>query len=153
VIAVDVSAGKLDEARRLGASHTLDGRDPNVTTAIMDLTGGRGVCAAFDFVGSDSTLDLALRTTRSLGKVSQIGLAGGTARLKPLESTRFEVLFETTLWGTIKELHEVVALAESGRLTSIAIETVPLERINDVVARLKQGAIQGRAVITPQKHG
>jgi hypothetical protein len=49
--------------------------------------------------------------------VSQIGLAGGAARMKVLESSRFEVQFEATLWGTVKELREVIALAESGRLT------------------------------------
>ena len=87
--------------------------------------------------------------TRALGKVSQIGLAGGTARFKVLENSRFEVQFEATLWGTIKELREVIALAESGALSSIPIERVPLERINDVYERLKRGEVQGRAVITP----
>jgi D-arabinose 1-dehydrogenase-like Zn-dependent alcohol dehydrogenase len=81
--------------------------------------------------------------------VSQIGLAGGAAHLKLLENTRFEVQFEATLWGTIKELREVIALAESGQLTSIPIETAPLERITDVYARLKRGEIRGRAVIQP----
>jgi hypothetical protein len=61
-------------------------------------------------VGTNETLALAIGATRSLGKVAQIGLAGGTARMKVLEQTRFEVLFE---------------------------------------ARLKDGSIRGRAVITP----
>lgn len=110
---------------------------------------GRGVNATFDFVGSDATLALSVASTRSLGKVSQIGLAGGAARMKVLENTRFEVQFEATLWGTIKELREVIALAETGHLTSIPIELAPFERINDVYARLKRGEIQGRAVIRP----
>ena len=151
IIAVDLNDAKLAEAVRLGAAHTLNGRDPQVAAAVLDLTRGRGVCAAFDFVGSDSTLALALQTTRALGKVSQVGLAGGTARLKVLENTRFEVLFEATLWGTIKELREVVALAESGRLSRIPVETSPLSRINEVYTRLKQGLIAGRAVITPDR--
>jgi propanol-preferring alcohol dehydrogenase len=69
--------------------------------------------------------------------------------MKVLENTRFEVLFEATLWGTVKELREVVALAETGQLSLISSELAPLERINDVYARLKRGQIQGRAVITP----
>lgn len=44
---------------------------------------------------------LRCAATRSLGKVSQIGLAGSAARMKVLENTRFEVQFEATLWGTI----------------------------------------------------
>ncbi len=34
--------------------------------------------------------------------------------MKVLDNTRFEVRFEATLWGTIKELREVITLAESG---------------------------------------
>ena len=133
----------------MGAAQVVDGRGRDVAAEIRELTNGRGVSAAFDFVGTDTTLDLAVRSTRSLGKVSQIGLAGGSARLKPLENSRFEVQFEATLWGTIKELREVIALAESGRLTTIPVEVVPLDQINDVYRRLKAGDIVGRAVIAP----
>jgi propanol-preferring alcohol dehydrogenase len=149
IIAVDVSDEKLRLARELGAVYALDGRDPKLAGQIRDLTHGRGVAAAFDFVGSEPSLSLAVGATRSLGKVSQIGLAGGAARMKVLDNTRFEVLFEATLWGTIKELREVIALAESGQLTSIPIETAPLDRINEVYARLKRGEVPGRAVIQP----
>lgn len=149
VIAVDVSATKRRLATELGAAHTLDGAGAHLADAIRDLTHGHGVSAAFDFVGTDATLALAIGATRSLGKVTQIGLAGGAARLKVLENARFEVQFETTLWGTVKELREVIALAERGQLTPIGIERVPLARINDVYGRLKRGEIDGRAVITP----
>lgn len=148
IIAVDISERKRRLATELGAAHALDGKDPRLAEAIDDLTGG-GVCAAFDYVGSDETLAVALGATRSLGKVSQVGLAGGTARMKVLENTRFEVLFEATLWGTLKELREVVALVESGRLEPIATEFAPLEEINDVYERVKRGEIEGRLVVTP----
>jgi propanol-preferring alcohol dehydrogenase len=149
VIAVDVAESKLRLARELGAAHALNATDPQLPAQIRDLTRGQGVAAAFDFVGNEATLSLAVGATRSLGKVSQVGLAGGAARRKVLDNTRFEVLFEATLWGTIKELREVIALAESGQLTSIPIEVAPLERINDVYTRLKRGQVKGRAVIEP----
>jgi propanol-preferring alcohol dehydrogenase len=149
VIVVDLSEQKLHLARQMGAAHTFNGKDPDLAGKIRDLTNGHGVSSAFDFVGTDATLDLAIRSTRSLGKVSQIGLAGGAARLKALENSRFEVLFEATLWGSVKELREVIALAESGRLTTISVEVTPLKQINDVYRRLKAGDIHGRAVIAP----
>ena len=149
VIVVDVADDRLRIAGELGATHALSARDPQVAEQIRGITDGHGVAAAFDFVGSESTLGLAVASTRSLGKVTQVGLAGGTARMKVLENTRFEVLFEATLWGTVKELREVIALAESGRLTPLPIEMQPLERINEVYARLKRGEVRGRAVIQP----
>jgi propanol-preferring alcohol dehydrogenase len=149
VIVVDVQEEKLRIARELGAEHVFTAADAELLAKIRAVTAGRGVNAAFDFVGSDVTLALAVAATRSLGKVSQIGLAGGATRMKVLENTRFEVQFEATLWGTIKELREVIALVESGAITPIPIERAPLEQINDVYARLKRGEVRGRAVITP----
>jgi propanol-preferring alcohol dehydrogenase len=149
VIAVDVSDQKLALARGLGAEVVLNGRDPQLAACLKELTHGHGVAAAFDFVGSDATLALAIGATRALGKVTQVGLAGGSARLKVLESSAFEVTFEATLWGTIKELREVLALAESGRLSPIALDFEPLDGINDVYARVKRGEVAGRAVIRP----
>jgi propanol-preferring alcohol dehydrogenase len=149
LIVIDVSEQKLQLARQMGAAHAFNGKDADVAAIIRDVTKGHGVCAAFDFVGTDTTLDLAVRSTRSLGKVSHIGLAGGALRMKPLDTSRFEVLVEATLWGSIKELREVIALAESGRLTMIPIEVAPLQKINDVYGRLKRGDLEGRAVIAP----
>jgi len=148
IIAVDLAEDKRRLARVCGADHVLDGADSEVARQVTELSRG-GVAAAFDFVGADTTLALALAATRTGGKVTQIGLAGGTARLRALENVRFEVQFETTLWGTIKELREVVSLAESGRLTPVELEFAPLAAINEVYARLKGGAVSGRVVITP----
>lgn len=149
IIVVEVSPQKRQLARQMGAAQVIDGADARAAAHIREVTNGHGVSAAFDFVGTDATLDLAVRSTRSLGKVSHIGLAGGSLRLKPLDTSRFEVLVEATLWGSIKELREVIALAESGRLTTIPIEVAPLHEINEVYRRLKRGDIAGRAVIAP----
>jgi alcohol dehydrogenase, propanol-preferring len=115
------------------------------------LTHGHGVTAAFDSVGFDATLSLAIGATRALGKVTQVGLAGGAARLKVLDNSAFEVTFEATLWGTIKELREVPALAESGRLSPIPLQFEPLDRVNEVYARVKKGEVNGRVVIVKQR--
>lgn len=149
VIAVDKSEAKLKAARAYGAAHALQADDPRLVERIMELTRGAGVAGAFDFVGADATLDTAIACTASDGKVSQIGLGGGTARLKLFGTMRFEVAYEFTLWGSIKELREVIALAESGRLQLNEAEHVPLDRINDVVSRLRRGDVRGRVIITP----
>src|SRR5262249_50538399 len=149
IVAVDVSPDKLRQARALGADVALDASEPGMAARIRELTHGRGVAAAVDFVGSDAALPLAIASTPALRTITQVGLAGGTARLKVLENSAFEVQFETTLWGTIKELREVLALAESGRLSPIPLEFQPLDRINDVYARVKHGQVAGRAVIRP----
>lgn len=149
VIVVDINEEKLKMAREEGAAHALNGRDPRLVEKVLELTGGKGVCAAFDFVGSDQTLQAAIAATRAMGKVTQIGLAGGTAALKVLANSRFEVSFEATLWGSLKELREVVALAESGRLSLEETEFTPLDRIDEACQRLRRGGVRGRVVVTP----
>ena len=148
IIAVDISEAKLQIARSYGADRTLLATEDEPSREIREFTQG-GVGAAFDFVGSEQSLALALSATRAGGKVTQLGLAGGTARMRVLETNPWEVQFETTIWGTIKELREVIALAENGRLSLIDTEVVPLERINEAHDRLKAGAVNGRLVITP----
>lgn len=148
VVVVDTSEEKLRLATAMGASAALSARDPELVAKILAHTGG-GPTASFDFVGSDATLALAIGVTRTLGKVSQVGLAGGTAQLQVLRNSRFEVAFEATLWGTLQELREVIALAEDGRLSLIETETAPLDQINDVYRRVKAGDVRGRIVIAP----
>jgi propanol-preferring alcohol dehydrogenase len=148
IIAVDLSGEKLETAAEYGATHLINAADPELLQKIQALSRG-GVSATFDFVGSDATLAASFASTRSGGKVTQIGLAGGTAKMKVLDNVRFEVAFEATLWGNIRELREVVALAESGLLALGEVEFAPLAQINEVYARLKRGEIRGRAVITP----
>ena len=63
IVVVDVSEQKLQLAREMGATHTLNGKEPDIVERIRDLTHGHGVSAAFDFVGTDGTLDLAIRST------------------------------------------------------------------------------------------
>lgn len=150
IVAVDVSAEKRARARALGAWEVIDGTDPAAAAEqLRALTGGKGVCAALDFVGTDATLALAVGAVRPGGRVLHIGLAGGTARLKPLATSRFEVAYEASLWGTLKELRELIALVQGGRLKPGPVELMPLERINEVHQRVKRGEVEGRVVLVP----
>jgi len=148
IIAADLADDKLATARELGAHHTVNTRGEGALEQIRTIAGG-GVAAAFDFVGADPTLALAFGATRRLGTVVQLGLAGGTANLAALQSWQPEVTFWVSFWGNIKELREVMDLADDGRLTSIPLEFEPLERVNEVYHRLEQGQVKGRAVLTP----
>jgi propanol-preferring alcohol dehydrogenase len=148
VIAADVADDKLATARAIGAHHVLNSREKDAVERILALSHG-GVAATFDFVGIDSTLALAFGATRKRGRVVQVGLGGGTAKLQVMTGWKPEVNYSYSWWGNIKELREVVALAEDGRLTSIDLEFEPLERINDAYEKVKGGKAKGRIVITP----
>jgi propanol-preferring alcohol dehydrogenase len=148
VIAADIADSRLETARKVGAHHVVDSRKEGALERILEISRS-GVAAAFDFVGADATLALAFGATRKRGRVVQVGLAGGAAKLKALESWRPEVHFSYSWWGNIKELREVLAMADDGRLTPIPLEFEPLDHINHVYERVKGGRVEGRAVLTP----
>src|SRR5688572_6683406 len=55
IIAVDIDAKKLDAARRMGATHTVDSSASDPVAAIQELTGGHGADVVIDAVGRPDT--------------------------------------------------------------------------------------------------
>ena len=51
--------------------------------------------------------------------------------------------------GNFRELREVIALVECGRLTPMPLEFWPLDQSNEVYDGLKRGKAAGRAVLMP----
>jgi propanol-preferring alcohol dehydrogenase len=145
VLALDVREASRTLALRLGAHTALDSREAGADEVREEL--GGGATLVLDFVGSDQTLALAARSLDIAGHVALVGLGGGTF------STRFgEVPLEWSLrrptWGTLPELHEVVALARSGSI-EIAVEQLALEDAPEGYRRLHDGDVEGRAVVVP----
>jgi len=73
LIACDLSTEKLELAKALGATHTVDAADGNAVEQIRDLTRG-GVHYALEMAGSVKALELAYRITRRGGVTVTAGL-------------------------------------------------------------------------------
>jgi alcohol dehydrogenase, propanol-preferring len=146
VVAVDVSTEKLAAAKALGADATVVS-DDRAADHVRELTHGAGAELVLDIVGSDSTLQLAVAVARRLGHLAVVGIAGGSLPFSYL-GVPTELSVASTFYGSIPELLEVIVLAQAGRLTA-QTESFALEQAPEVYERLRQGTIQGRAVITP----
>jgi threonine dehydrogenase-like Zn-dependent dehydrogenase len=77
IVGVDSNPVRLDIARRLGASVTLDIRDGDPVPAIKDLTNGQGVDVAIEALGRQETFENALRALRPGGILSSLGVYSG----------------------------------------------------------------------------
>ncbi|PGT74564.1 zinc-binding dehydrogenase, partial [Priestia megaterium] len=86
---------------------------PDQAAAIRELTGGKGVDAAFDFVGATPTIATAKASMAIGGRLTVVGIAGGTVEWN-FFSTPYESTITNTYWGTIEDLHEVVAMYRAG---------------------------------------
>lgn len=151
VIAVDIRAPKLADARGLGA-RTVDASAVDPVAAIRDLTRGRGVDVALELVGLPRTMRQALQSLAPMGRAVIVGLGG-----RPLEIDPYRELLgrEAELIGsndhTLGEVREVVSLARIGALNLSAAVTrrVPLDAtaINGVLDELERFEVVGRAVV------
>lgn len=147
VIAVDQHEGALSLARRVGADRCVTA-GATAAAEIMDLTGGVGAEVVLDLVGVDATLALAAATTRPLGQLTIVGIGGGTLPLG-FFSIGYEVSVATTYWGTLPELHEVIALAAAGKVHATTT-TFSLDAASTAYDAMREGRLEGRAVIVPR---
>ena len=74
IIAIDGVNERLQIARQLGADVTLNFREVDVVEEILKLTGGRGVDAAIEALGLQSTFESALRVLKPGGTLSSLGV-------------------------------------------------------------------------------
>jgi propanol-preferring alcohol dehydrogenase len=148
VIAVDIDDQKLTLAQELGADQVVRSGD-EAPAQIRDLTHGLGATVVLDFVGTGTTMKLAARVACPDGEVAVVGLAGGTLPFRP-GTLPFDCAITVPYWGSAVELIEVLALAREGKIRS-RIRQFPLSQAADAYALLREGRIDGRAVITPQE--
>ena len=148
VIAADIDEGKLALARELGADQTVRAGQ-EAPAQIRELTHGLGATLVLDFVGNEATMKLAASVARPAGDVAVVGLAGGTLPFRA-GMLPFDCSITIPYWGSTVELMEVLALAQAGAIAS-RVHRFPLSQAPDAYAQLREGKIDGRAVITPQE--
>jgi alcohol dehydrogenase len=156
VVAVDLVPAKLEMARRLGATHVFDARDPEVVAQVKSATEG-GVDYAFEMAGSVAALECAYRITRRGGTTVSAGLPNPAAQW-PLQAVSL-IAEERTIKGSYvgscvpsRDIPRFVAMYRAGHLpvNELLSEKITLDEINPALDRLAQG-IAVRQVILP--HG
>jgi propanol-preferring alcohol dehydrogenase len=145
VYAVDRTERRLADARRFGADYCLIS-DDRTAEAILDLSVGRGADVVIDLVGTNATLALAAAVSRPHGRIVLVGLEGGSLEVAwgKLATT---CEFAISLGSTMSDLREVCQLAADGRL-AIDYEAFALNDVEIAFDRLRDGSLNGRAVIT-----
>jgi alcohol dehydrogenase len=76
IIAIDLDDGRLAEAKRFGATATINSGDGNAAQAVMDLTDQRGVDTAIEAVGIPATFELCQQMVAAGGNIANIGVHG-----------------------------------------------------------------------------
>lgn len=153
VVAVDLSDAKLAEARRLGATHTVNAGAADAAEQVRALSQG-GVEFAFEFAGAVRALELAYRVTRRGGTTVTAGLPPPTAAwaLPPFGLVAEERTLKGSYIGTCvpsRDIPRYIALYRQGRLPvdRLLSGRLTLDEINEGFDRLHSGEAVRQVVV------
>jgi alcohol dehydrogenase len=153
IVAVDLADDKLAFAKELGATSTVNAKDPEAGEQVKTTTGG-GVEYAFDFSGSTRALDLAYRITRRGGTTVTAGLPPPTATmpLAPVGLVAEERTIKGSYIGTAvpsRDIPRYIQLYRQGLLPvdRLLTGTLDLEDINEGFDRLHDGQAIRQVVV------
>jgi S-(hydroxymethyl)glutathione dehydrogenase/alcohol dehydrogenase len=145
VIAIDTVASKLEIAREMGATDTINASNVDAVAAVRDLTGG-GVHYSFEALGSKKTAEQSFEMLRPGGLATIIGMVPFGTRIE-LHGADF--LSDRKIQGTSMggnrfrvDMPRMLTLWQQGRLKLDHLVTghIKLEQINEGYAALKSGA-------------
>ncbi|WP_062232490.1 alcohol dehydrogenase AdhP [Aureimonas sp. N4] len=145
VAAVDVDDAKLDLARRLGATLTVNARNEDPATVIKRETGG-GVQGALVTAVSEKAFEQAVGLMARGGTLALNGLPPGDFPLNIFGLVLNGITVRGSIVGTRLDLQESLDFAAEGKVKA-TVSTAGLEQVNDVFDRMKKGQIEGRIVL------
>jgi alcohol dehydrogenase len=76
IIMIDQDNNRLNVAKTLGATHTINDKDENAVEKVMKLTLGKGVDTAIEAVGLPATFELCGKIVAAGGHLANIGVHG-----------------------------------------------------------------------------
>jgi 6-hydroxycyclohex-1-ene-1-carbonyl-CoA dehydrogenase len=150
VMAIDVRDDKLEVARRLGASETLNpGPEEDLSKEIRRVWGD-GADVTIEAVGTPGTIALAFSTLRRGGRLCLVGYSVAPAVLPARRVMFLEYSIIGSLGCRPGDYPRVVELVRQGRvkLKPVVTGQVSLEEISTAADRLRQG-VGFRTVVRP----
>ena len=157
-VAISVSSDeKAAFARKLGADITINYREKDVTEALLDWSGGKGVDAAFDTVGDDAFKQLipAVRVYGDLVTILQVpeDTDWQTIRLRNIRISQELMLTPMVMSLQDAARHQADILKrcagyiDDGRLTVHVSRRLPLEQAADAHRLIESGGMTGKVVL------
>ena len=145
VVALDVSPDKLLLARASGADVAINALDKGAAAEVVKATGG-GAHGVLVTAVSPPAFAQALSMVRRRGTVALVGLPPGAFETPIFDVVLKRITVRGSIVGTRRDLDEAVAFALEGKVHA-EITKAPLEDINPIFERMKQGKIDGRMVL------
>jgi NAD+-dependent secondary alcohol dehydrogenase Adh1 len=144
IIVIDPSERARALAGEIGADSTVAADGRQVDT-ILEMTDGKGAEAIIDFVGEHGAIEDGVAMLREAGSYYVIGY-GENVNVPTIDIISREINFIGNLVGSYNDLSELMTLTAQGQVT-LHTSSYPLEAVNDAMADLDQGRLQGRGIL------
>jgi len=144
VIAVDVDDAKLELARKLGASLTINARKENPAEVVQrDIGGAHSVLVT---AVSNAAFGQAIGMARRHGTVALVGLPPGDFPTPIFDVVLKAITITGSIVGTRADLQEALDFAGEG-LVKATVHSDSLDNINGIFDQMRGGQIEGRVVL------
>ncbi|WP_042172471.1 zinc-dependent alcohol dehydrogenase family protein [Streptomyces sp. NBRC 110035] len=154
IVAVDLTASRLEAARSLGADAVADARE-EPEQLVADLTEGLGADVVIEAVGVPEAFEQCTRMVRPGGHVANVGVHGKPATLH-LEDLWIKNLTITTGLVDTHSTPTLLRMASAGRLpaSQLVTHTFPLDRMEEAYGVFGNAAETGalKIVLGGQPH-
>ncbi|MEU6841452.1 S-(hydroxymethyl)mycothiol dehydrogenase [Streptomyces sp. NPDC046716] len=154
IIAVDVDDKKLETARTLGATHTVNSRTTDPVEAIRQLTGGFGADVVIEAVGRPETYEQAFYARDLAGTVVLVGVPTPEMRidLPLLDVFGRGGALKSSWYGDClpsRDFPMLIDLYRQGRLDldAFVTETIALEDVEKAFERMHHGDVLRSVVV------
>ncbi|HSC83878.1 MAG TPA: alcohol dehydrogenase AdhP [Pseudomonas sp.] len=144
VAAIDIDDAKLELARKLGASLTVNAtKEDPVEVLQRDIGGAHGVLVT---AVSNAAFGQAIGMARRGGSISLVGLPPGDFPTPIFDVVLKGLHITGSIVGTRADLQEALDFAGEG-LVKATVHGDKLENINQVLDQMRAGQIEGRVVL------
>jgi S-(hydroxymethyl)glutathione dehydrogenase/alcohol dehydrogenase len=154
IIGIDLHDHKLELARKLGATHTLNARQGDLREAIRKIAGPQGVDVAIENTGVADVIETAYEVTAPQGRVILVGVPPKAARHPSFYTLplHFKKVLTGSEGGDCRpeiDIPKLVRLCQTGRLDlrDLVSRRYRLDQINDAIDDLKNGRVAGRCLV------
>jgi propanol-preferring alcohol dehydrogenase len=152
VIAIDIIPEKLEWAKKLGATATINPNNvERIDKEVRKLTGG-GADVAFEVIGNPVTMQAAFSTLRKGGRLVIVGYSNKSVELPASKIMYFEMEVIGSLGCRPVDYPRIIELARLGKIKVKELVTAkfPLEKINDAFDVMRRGDPKAlRSIVTP----
>lgn len=154
IVAIDLHDSKLELARALGATHTINAGSTNVLEEIRSLIGPDGVDVSVENTGLADVIETAYEATSAHGRVVLVGVPAKNERHPSLYTLPLH--FDKVLTGSEGggsrpdvDIPKLVRLCQAGKLSFEGLVTrrYALDQINDAIDDLRAGRVAGRSIV------